>query len=392
MDKTVEEFLEKDRQIAQTVMAYTVNSPPAKKPVMLPGAMTNLAYSLPNPSPTQVRALFEARGDVDKVEWERTGAGQSIITITYKDGRDPQILEEGKDYYIKDDKSYFYNNVRGILEAQGVKVDWQKMPDGGSTIDLSLPVKMPAGTEFMTFATLVEGKDYFIGADGKAHFLDTAYGQLPPGVTSTPTEPNKSVSSSTTNSTSTDVTGSKDNAKVTFGSSVNSSVVSEHTIDVLGKIAANAGEENIKITSTIRTPQSQASAMYDNAKNTSWDSQMGTYGSTGKAVLKAGKEAQKAAENDNPNISSTELRTIVVAAMEKEIISQSEKGNRTSKHVVTTEQYAKLNVVDIGYGSISDKNAFEEELKAAKKEGLIENYLREDNNGCFHIEISVPQK
>jgi hypothetical protein len=34
--------------------------------------------------------------------------------------------------------------------------------------------------EYMALATLVEGKDYFIGADGKAHFKDMTYGPLPP--------------------------------------------------------------------------------------------------------------------------------------------------------------------------------------------------------------------
>jgi hypothetical protein len=39
---------------------------------------------------------------------------------------------------------------------------------------------MPAGMEYMALATLVEGKDYFIGADGKAHFKDMTYGPVPP--------------------------------------------------------------------------------------------------------------------------------------------------------------------------------------------------------------------
>ena len=131
----------------------------------------NNAFS-PNQGSSQVRATFESRDDVEKVEWERTEEGKSRVTITYNDGREPQVLLEGLDYYIKDDKSYFYNNVRTILEAQGVKVEWQEAPGGGSTIGVR-----QGG---VLVKTLEEGTDYFIGADGKAHFLDMAYGPLPP--------------------------------------------------------------------------------------------------------------------------------------------------------------------------------------------------------------------
>jgi len=159
----------------------------------------NNAFS-PNQGSSQVRATFESRDDVEKVEWERTEEGKSRVTITYNDGREPQVLLEGLDYYIKDDKSYFYNNVRTILEAQGVKVEWQEAPGGGSTIELSLPVKMPAGTEYMALATLVEGKDYFIGPLGKAHFLDMTYGPLPPAANKSSESHNNA--SKTTGSTS----------------------------------------------------------------------------------------------------------------------------------------------------------------------------------------------
>jgi hypothetical protein len=220
----------------------------------------------------------------------------------------------------------------------------------------------------MALATLVEGKDYFIDKNGKAHFKDMTYGPVPP-------VDNQS--------------GAKGNTQVTFSSSTNSSVVSDHAIDVLGKIAANAGETSIMITSTIRTPQSQARAMYTNVENTSWDKQRARYGYTGQAVLNAGEKAQKAAKEENPDISREKLQVIVLEAMEEEILSQSEKGNRTSNHLVSAEQYAKLNVIDIGYSSLSDKSAFIDAVDKAESSGLISRYLDEPENGCVHIEISV---
>ena len=133
-----------------------------------------------------VRATFEARIDVKEVKWERPVAGESTVTITFKDGRNPQVLKEGVDYYMEGDKAYLYNNVRTILESHGLQVDYQQMPslDGRSVIAVSKKVPFhttPFTTEYTPWLLLVEGRDYVIGADGKAHFIDGAYGTLPPG-------------------------------------------------------------------------------------------------------------------------------------------------------------------------------------------------------------------
>ena len=121
-----------------------------------------------------IRTIFESRSDVDKVDWERTENGKSKITVTFNNGDPAVVLLEGEDYYIAEDgKSYFYNNVRAMLEAAGTTVDYQQTPGGGSTIGISL-----GG---MLLKTLVEGEDYEIGVDEKAHFMDEAHGPLPPG-------------------------------------------------------------------------------------------------------------------------------------------------------------------------------------------------------------------
>jgi len=127
-----------------------------------------------NADSSLVRSVFESRSDVEKVDWKRTESGKSTITITFKDKRDPQILYEGVDYYIgNNERAYFYNNVRTLLEAGGAKVDYTKYKyKEGSIITVSQKGMPPQ--------TLVEGKDYYIGADGKAHFLDMTYGPLPP--------------------------------------------------------------------------------------------------------------------------------------------------------------------------------------------------------------------
>ena len=349
----------------------------------------DLAWSiLAGGSALHVRTAFESNGC--SVDWfEGKTAGTSTIRITAEDGSESDLFE-GVDYYIgTDGKAYFYNNVRAILEANGAQVDYKKTDGGGSTITV---------TKMGFSYTLVEGEDYYIGKDEKAHFLDSeTYGPLSPaaiaqksGNAAGQSSASETGGTISTSSPSNNIT-STGNAKVNFASGINSSVVSDYAIRILGEIAANAGETSIKITSTIRTAQAQAGAMYDNANRTgsSWEEQRNLYAETGQSVFDKGKEAQKAARAANSNISDSELRDIVTAAMEKEILAQLEKGKSTSKHLVTPEQYAKLNVIDIGYGSVTDKNAFIKELEKAKNDGTISKYIEEPENGCIHIEIPV---
>jgi hypothetical protein len=73
-----------------------------------------------------VRATFMARSDVEDVKWQRSEGGKSMITVAFKDGRDPKILQEGEDFYIRDGQAYFYNKARNILEARGLKLIMRK--------------------------------------------------------------------------------------------------------------------------------------------------------------------------------------------------------------------------------------------------------------------------
>jgi murein DD-endopeptidase MepM/ murein hydrolase activator NlpD len=142
-----------------------------------PGTLSSIQPSKTLSPGIPVRSIFESRSDVESVVWERTEDGKSIITVTFNNGKPPQILTEGEDYYIgKDGNAYLYNNVRTIAEAGGAEVDFKKNPEDGSTIT----VTMPSGE----VVTLIEGEDYIIGEDGKAHFLDETHGPLPPGAES----------------------------------------------------------------------------------------------------------------------------------------------------------------------------------------------------------------
>jgi len=134
-------------------------------------------------NPLQIRSVFESNGYT--VDWEPGAtSGNSTITLTSPNG-ETQTLKEGEDYYIgADGKSYFYNNVRAILEANGSKVDFEKPADGGPS---TITVTTPNADGGVDVTTLVEGVDYYIGKDNKAHFLDNeTYGSPPPIPVPTP--------------------------------------------------------------------------------------------------------------------------------------------------------------------------------------------------------------
>jgi murein DD-endopeptidase MepM/ murein hydrolase activator NlpD len=88
-------------------------------------------------------------------------------------GRESVVLREGTDYYIgADGRAYFYNNVRTILEAQGAEVSFVPGEKKGES---AINVTAVVGGSVLT---LKEGVDYYIGMDGKAHYLG---GPEPPG-------------------------------------------------------------------------------------------------------------------------------------------------------------------------------------------------------------------
>jgi murein DD-endopeptidase MepM/ murein hydrolase activator NlpD/uncharacterized protein YukE len=184
MDATVEALMDTDRQLAAKVISDTTSNWPSG----MPPASTRI-------DTLHVRSALESQGN--KVEWQAGAqSGESTVTVTAKNG-DVKTLKEGEDFYIgKDGKAYYYNNVRDIFEANGAKVDFTKTPDGGSTITVSMPTQVSGFMQYLPIATLVQGTDYFIGADGKAHFLDMTYGLLPPvakaqsGATSSGTQEN----------------------------------------------------------------------------------------------------------------------------------------------------------------------------------------------------------
>ncbi|MCP3065074.1 hypothetical protein LXT21_40515 [Myxococcus sp. K38C18041901] len=160
-----------------------------------------------------------------------------------------------------------------------------------------------------------------------------------------------------------------------FGADANQDAVSAHTREVLGEIMATANVTSARITSTARTPEAQARAMYDNIQSTGVARQKSLYGAGGDAVIDTYSES-------------------VAAGLTKEQTLQAmvdrinELGpSSVSKHMADP---TRLNVIDISPRSIPDskKEAFEEAIRAHPE---VSRFLGPSNNDpAYHLEIRQP--
>jgi hypothetical protein len=146
-------------------------------------------------------------------------------------------------------------------------------------------------------------------------------------------------------------------------------------MELLNQVLDYSGNDNAIITSTIRTPESQASAMYNNLQKTSVDVQKDIYGNTGEQVIDVYEMGKKLGKSKNEIIN--------------DMVDKINElwPSRVSLHVVPLEEYKKLNVIDISQSSIENDKEFIRQLQAAKESGVIKNYLIE--NKVYHLEVYV---
>lgn len=154
---------------------------------------------------------------------------------------------------------------------------------------------------------------------------------------------------------------------IKYGSDADSSVVSKLTVSVLEKAMKAAKDDEITITSTMRSARSQAEAMYANLERTGADEQKAIYGDAGDKVIDVYVKDKKAKKS----------KSVIISNMESKI---NEVGpSNVSKHCGDP---AKLNVVDVAHSSISNKTAFYNALKADPN---VSKVL--DENNCYHVEV-----
>jgi hypothetical protein len=163
---------------------------------------------------------------------------------------------------------------------------------------------------------------------------------------------------------------------INFIPSADASVVSEHSRQVLRDVLADAGLNSCIITSTVRSPARQASAMYANIESTSVARQLALYGPAGDEVI--GEYQRLKPEGHG--------RQFIVGAMTDKI-NELGPGN-VSRHCADP---GALNVIDIAPSSIANTRQFVGALKRARAASLISKFFSPANGDpAFHIEIPQP--
>lgn len=162
------------------------------------------------------------------------------------------------------------------------------------------------------------------------------------------------------------------------------SLVSAHSIDVIKGIMKSAGVHKITITSTLRTPEEQVEAMYNNMCNKGVQSQLDYYAAAGREVVQVGIAVggiDKSKENQ------------VKKAMIDKVNSLKKDGRLVSKHCVSLESYAQRNVFDISKRllPVTLQRAFDQAITKYVKDnpGKVKYISPFENRGepAFHVEI-----
>lgn len=162
-------------------------------------------------------------------------------------------------------------------------------------------------------------------------------------------------------------------ASIKFVPSADASVVSEHSRAILSSILDSAGLESCIITSTVRSPASQARAMFVNIEATSIERQLALYGNAGDNVIREYQRLKPLGHG----------RQVILGAMEEKIIEQG-PGN-VSRHCADP---AALNVIDIAPSSIARPKRFVQALEEAMAAGLVSKFFSPVNGDpAFHVEI-----
>ena len=212
---------------------------------------------------------------------------------------------------------------------------------------------------------------------------------------------------------------------IAFGPNARQDVVTQKTISVIKKLLRVAGQKNTRSDSTLRTPEDQARIMFENLQAppySAFGAGYKLYGPVGDQIIDVYlsmatglTEAQIKAHrpvgpSNNPNImayiaSAADLTPLGVAAEAlahrdaiqaamlqriTDLLTQT-PSQRVSLHVVTLEQYARLNVIDVApstFTTAAVKARFIAAAKAAKADGTLSNFLDSSTGDkAYHLEV-----
>ncbi len=164
-------------------------------------------------------------------------------------------------------------------------------------------------------------------------------------------------------------------ADIRFGDDAVPGAVSEHSRQVLSDIMATAGVDSVRITSTARTPEAQARAMYDNLQSQGVQAQRDLYGRYGDQVIDAYEESVAAGLSREETLQSMVDRINEVGP------------SNVSRHLADP---AVRNIIDISPRSIPEdqREAF---MEAIRNHPDVTRFLGPaDGDPAYHVEIRQP--
>lgn len=176
----------------------------------------------------------------------------------------------------------------------------------------------------------------------------------------------------------TSVNGSANNTGVTnfqlnYGPNANSAVISSYVEGVLKDILRRSGNQNAVISSTKRTPDGQARAMFTNIRKKGVPSQRKLYGPHGDRVIDTYERETVAGSNDEK----------IIQAMANTIINEGPE--KFSKHL---GDYSKLAAVDIRPSTVINHTALREAVALEMRNGRVTDAITDlINDPAFHLEI-----
>jgi hypothetical protein len=165
-------------------------------------------------------------------------------------------------------------------------------------------------------------------------------------------------------------------ANLNFRSGVQSDKVHSLTIDFIKEIGVSSNNLNLEVSSAARSAYDQAAVMYKNCENLGVASQYKLYGWNGDRIIRIYEKMK--AEKKKPH-----KPLDIIKAMHKKIMDIGP--SKVSKHCVDINV---MNVIDIPFSCIQNKQAFRDALKKHHP-SPISKYLDETNNNCFHLEFKI---
>jgi hypothetical protein len=168
--------------------------------------------------------------------------------------------------------------------------------------------------------------------------------------------------------------------------------LTDYTISVIKDSLRYAGQSVGYITSTRRTEPEQAQAMYNNILSDGLASvrDLYHYSVAAQATLDAYEQAYDAYQ-EALQIDPSTPEPDYVQIMTDTIYEQEAQGHRISGHVVSPEEYATYQVVDLSFSRTTNPTLFHEALTNNSEIGrLLDPYTTPRDRHAFHLEISQP--